>query len=275
MTKRNLILTTLLLLSYCLGYGQSYSGTIQDSKGVAVPYVNIGVVGKRIGTVSDTNGEYTLAIGKQYDNDTIRISSLGYEAISMQVGQFKEGPHDITLQNKDFGIDEIVVTPRETKEVRLGKFHNLDGNVTGSYNNPEMGHERGVRLNIKRSTLLRNITFQVKKNHGEQVLVRVNVYEEDGDNWRQKNHKPIYMQIPKGGPRNIKIELKNTENGAFVVDDDILVAIEWIDKESKQDIDFAAALLGDRLYVRDRSQDVWEKFPIGTIGIIVDGIQER
>ena len=50
-----------LLSCNVLLFGQQISGTVFEmDSNLPIEYVNIGIVGKNIGTVSDQNGKYTL-----------------------------------------------------------------------------------------------------------------------------------------------------------------------------------------------------------------------
>ena len=76
----------LLLSSNVLLYGQKISGTVLEmNSDKPVEYVNIGIVGRNIGTVSDQNGKYTLDIKSEHHDDTLRFSCIGYHAYSVKV----------------------------------------------------------------------------------------------------------------------------------------------------------------------------------------------
>ena len=55
-------------------------GTIADDKGIGIPYVNIGISEKAVGTVSTEHGKFDLAIPVDYSRDSLTISSVGFEA---------------------------------------------------------------------------------------------------------------------------------------------------------------------------------------------------
>jgi hypothetical protein len=59
-------------------YAQSVTGTVKDAKtGEPLPFVNVGVVGKNLGTVTDDAAVFNLSPDK-YPADSLRISILGY-----------------------------------------------------------------------------------------------------------------------------------------------------------------------------------------------------
>src|SRR6185436_4479023 len=79
----NLILTP-------ASFAQTWNGTLLCKEtGKPIEYANIGIVGKNVGTTSDVSGAFTLDLDKVHDNETIRISSIGFVAIQMKVLDFK------------------------------------------------------------------------------------------------------------------------------------------------------------------------------------------
>ncbi|PCI59012.1 MAG: hypothetical protein COB34_04220, partial [Methylophilaceae bacterium] len=60
-----------LLVYYSWSYGQDiYKGNISDGKSKeALAYVNLGIVGKNVGTVSDIYGNFKIELDQKYDND--------------------------------------------------------------------------------------------------------------------------------------------------------------------------------------------------------------
>ena len=71
-----LIFLLLILISNPL-FGQTFSGTVIDSKSnLPIEFVNIGIVGKNIGTTSDIRGNYNISIDSLFDNDSLLFSCI-------------------------------------------------------------------------------------------------------------------------------------------------------------------------------------------------------
>ena len=74
-----------LLFSISTAFSQTISGTVVDlSSKQALAYVNIGIVGKGVGKVSDSNGNFSIMLDEKYNDDTIKISMIGYTPIYMK-----------------------------------------------------------------------------------------------------------------------------------------------------------------------------------------------
>ena len=53
-------------------FGQGVAGVVMNAEGkVPVEFVNVGIVGKNVGTVSDVNGRFSFFVDPKYDNDTV------------------------------------------------------------------------------------------------------------------------------------------------------------------------------------------------------------
>src|SRR5690349_1591530 len=83
---RKLSLAALVLLlcsSVMMAQDRTVSGTVTDENGQALPGVNVLVKGTSQGTVSDSNGKYSLA--GVSDNATLVFSFIGYVAQEVPV----------------------------------------------------------------------------------------------------------------------------------------------------------------------------------------------
>ena len=87
---RQLLVIILGLLPVVL-YSQFVTGKIIDADSkIPLEYVNIGVIGKDKGTVCDKAGVFSLELPERFDNDTLRISIVGYDPVLYSVWEFKK-----------------------------------------------------------------------------------------------------------------------------------------------------------------------------------------
>lgn len=82
-------------------------------------YVNIGVLNKSLGTISDTTGRFLLNLQEENLTDTLQISRIGYHKIKVVVDQFVRNMNkQIELNPCDYILEEVkVVVNKETTEV--------------------------------------------------------------------------------------------------------------------------------------------------------------
>jgi pimeloyl-ACP methyl ester carboxylesterase len=58
-------------------------GVIRDRKSnLPLPYVNIGILNKDVGTTTNSKGEFELPLLESNTNDTLRVSMVGYEPVA-------------------------------------------------------------------------------------------------------------------------------------------------------------------------------------------------
>ena len=122
---KKVLLVALFLFTTLFTFGQNIAdGVIKNAQtNEPIPYVNIGILNRDKGTVSNENGEFTLEIPNEFINDTIKISSIGYESRIFIANEFiktlKENKN-ITLSEKVIELNEVVVSNKKLKEKILG-----------------------------------------------------------------------------------------------------------------------------------------------------------
>ncbi len=97
-----LLVTTSMLCAQ----SKTLSGTVTDENSAGLPGVSILLQGTTTGTVTDIEGKYALSV--QGDNPTLVFSSVGYETITMEVGN--QSTIDVNLLPDLTQLGEIVVT---------------------------------------------------------------------------------------------------------------------------------------------------------------------
>ena len=99
----------LLLLLTCSvtmrAQGGSVTGRISDEKGEMLIGVRVQEKGTTNGTITDTNGQYTLKLSA--GNPVLVISYIGYKPQEVKVG--KQKVVDIVLVEDVSSLDEVVV----------------------------------------------------------------------------------------------------------------------------------------------------------------------
>jgi outer membrane receptor protein involved in Fe transport len=101
----------ILSLFFCgIVSAQSVSGTVKDSQGLPIPGANIKVSGEATATVSDDNGNFTIAKSPPF---TIEVSSVGFAAKTVNV---TGNQITVALAEEETKLNEIVVSASRTPE---------------------------------------------------------------------------------------------------------------------------------------------------------------
>ncbi|MCB0667012.1 MAG: carboxypeptidase-like regulatory domain-containing protein [Saprospiraceae bacterium] len=75
-----------------------------------IPYANIGILNATVGTISDFDGTFSMAISRQYARDSVIFSALGYEKVKIPIRQFMEkNKLGIYLKEVAYKLAEVVV----------------------------------------------------------------------------------------------------------------------------------------------------------------------
>lgn len=257
--------------SGCLLSQDTLVGKVIDSQSKeSLAYVNIGVIGKNIGTVSSVNGDFKIIIPTGHDTDTIRVSSIGYEPMSIKVSTFRKTlklSNRIKLIPKVVSLKEFVVSSRELKEKVLGNT-TTSTSVTGGFSSNELGNEIGVKIKIKKSpTYVKDFNINIVENIYDTLKFRINFYDiKNGlPNKRLFDKNVIVVTTLKEGKLTVDLS-----DYAIVVEDDFIVAIEWIEDLGKTDgLRFSCGFLGKSIIARQTSQGKWTKITGVSVGINV------
>lgn len=261
-------------------FSQNFSGQIIDVESrKPVPYANIGIIGKTIGTVSDANGFFKIELNNKFDNDTLGISCIGYVSKKYQVRNFKndiKNPEKIKIElsPKVYQLNEVTIKPLKTKVYILGNFCDSNSTYGNAFYSEQLGTEIGVLIKLpgkKNKAYLQSFRFYVGEFTFEKFPVRLNIYN-------MKNNKPheniltepIYVEIKSEGEYII-----NLKNHNIILDDDFFISLEYykIPDKTKGKLIFCAThrknINKGNSYFRFTSQSNWEPEPLDNVGFSV------
>lgn len=265
---RSLIPFLFYLFSHAIIAQIALEGSINNAEtNESIPYVNIGIMNKGKGTVSDDKGNFSLVIPNEFLNDTMRISSIGYDTKLLIMSDFitiLKGNQKITLMESVIKLQEVLVSDKKIKEKILGN-KTKSKMMRGGFRNAELGNELGIKIPIKKkATYIHKFHAHITSNTGEQMKFRLNFYGiENGLPSNKIVTQNIIFQIAsKEG--NFTLDLSKYD---IVVDHDFFLTVELIENHGgeESEVFFSAGLLGNATVTRLTSQAQWEK--LGSIGI--------
>ncbi|TCD03966.1 SusC/RagA family TonB-linked outer membrane protein [Pedobacter psychroterrae] len=95
-----------LMLSATLSFAQkSFTGSVKDERGQALPGATVLEVGSSNGTATNSAGQFTLTLGAQ---SVIRVSLIGFVAQEITIGD--KTTVSVVLKEDDQTLNEVVVT---------------------------------------------------------------------------------------------------------------------------------------------------------------------
>ena len=123
-----------LIFLFHLQLFSQIKGTIVDQNNNPVPYANIWVENEAIGTTSEENGTFSIALKDV--NKTLVFSAIGFETLKQKASQVNV----VVLKATTYQINEVVIAKRfETKEKEIGATNSV---ISQAFDN-------GPRIDVK------------------------------------------------------------------------------------------------------------------------------
>jgi hypothetical protein len=123
-----------------------------------IGYANIGIIGKKVGTLSNTDGSFSVRLSQEYAADVLTFAALGFETQSLTVADLRQQTSGkIYLKEKIYSLAEVVVRSKTGKlqEITLGINRRTGGTYCG--NSQTAGAAMAVQLRAE------TVPFQISK----------------------------------------------------------------------------------------------------------------
>lgn len=215
-------ITTLLLLSSFLSFGQIESVLLDAETKTPIPYVNIWIENENTGTTSSETGNFSFP---KVDTDKYLIfSALGYETLRIQVSKIQ---NPVFLTPKIIHLGEVLITPRKGKQIKLVGNVSKKGIhsyfacfgtpwIVARYFKSEFLETPYIqKFKIVTSSDVKDAAFNVR-------LYKINTNGEPGEYLYDKN----IVCIAKKGKKITEIDVSNIN--LKVPDEGFFFAVEWL-----------------------------------------------
>lgn len=240
------------------------TGVVVDSDNQAVlPFVNIGIKKKNIGTSSLLDGTFTIKIPSQNENDTLTFSMVGYSELNLSIKNIvSTNQKTFQLKIKTTALNSVVVTASKLVEQKFGIKNNgaILHFTDGSTNQNDIFE---IAQLIKLDTTLSKITsvnLLISEPRNDSGTFRINFYGYDGSRPTEKIIEKSIVQTKQIQEGWLKFDLTKYKvylKGSFVV------AIEFIPTKKKNYPIYYEIKLGgsSKSFVRTSSQGEWSVPP--------------
>lgn len=250
---------------------------VNADTGEPLAFVNVGVVGKDVGTVTNETGTCKIALVDSLYNDSLKFSMLGYSPVAFLVRDFvQRAEHDnglVELKPTSYALREVKVKPRKTKTRVLGR-QTESRYVQAGFKSNQLGCEAGVLVNVKKGSVafVKSFSASVSNNEYDTLFFRLNIYSLK-DGMPHENilpHNVILRSTVKSGVIHANLESYN-----IVLEEDAVVSLEWIkDLGGTNGLFFSAVLGGGPVYYRHTSHGNWQKERMAGLGFWLTVEQE-
>ena len=209
------------------------AGKVVDEQGAPIPYANIGVFEKNIGTLSDPDGTFEITLPVQIANDSLIFSMVGFETKKILIKNLSTmtSPLLLRLNAKATVLNEITVSAKKLhrKVARLGWMGGKDGVLPLD---TVMGGG-AVALLVEAPQVpfyIEKLQVRLMYNSKDTLKLRFHVYEFDSAN-RQPGKDLLTREIiltenKKFGWLRFDLEMENI----LLNERRVCVGFEWIDE---------------------------------------------
>lgn len=242
-------------------------GQILDANNnTPLPYVNIGVIDTRLGTISSIDGNFELYLNEETTKDAIvRFSYLGYKTQDFTVSQLLEKEViKVSLKEDAFTLAVIEVRPEPTRFKTVGTRRTnskmFNHFAINRQPNQNLGASVGRRFNIgKKNAFLEKFNFYIVSNNFAKVRFRINVFSiKNGRPDKNLNAKDLIITIKDKAKGWVEVDLKSQN---IRLEEDVIIALEWIYAENGGTLSLPMNVpaTGTHFY-KYGSQDKWKRF---------------
>jgi hypothetical protein len=265
---------------------QTIQSTVIDFNTRApIPFVNIGILGKNHGTVSDDAGKFSLEVPKAgwSSSDTLRFSAIGYQSVDVVLLHEPELPPSIYLKPITLTLPTVVINPKKFKRPKVLGHRNNSPNMVFYFQSNRLGTELCNLIEVKKGSFyLKKAHFNIAQNNFGSLFFRVHVYENDGGK-PGKNLLPKELIVStdfKKGTLSVDLAPYN-----LVVNQDFFLGLEWVKTLNKgnisKDLQFCIGLgQAGGIFAKNTSQALWHTINQRVmgfqahLGFYVEGAQE-
>lgn len=269
--SKSLIIIFLLLIGTVYGQGEITGKIIDSETGTAIPYVNIGIKNKTIGTISNTKGNFNLKLNSQVDpKDKVIFSHIGYIEQEHTISILLNNKNTISLSPKTTALNEVVVkfkSPRTKKLGRkgigLGLMHANFYTIHDKDVDDKLSREMGMRLPVRKNCGISALNFNITQNEFKSIKFRINFYRIKGGYPDELlNIHDIVFEIKDGQLGWLNVDL--TQYDIYLEEDleEVGVTIQWLETEKMNDNSkyfsiSTAVATSKNFYFREKTMDKW------------------
>jgi hypothetical protein len=236
---------------------------INSSNKLPIQFVNIGIKGKNIGTITNEHGEFNIDIQDTLTNETLRFSCVGYKPQNARIQNLNSSYTSVTIalepEIQIMREVEIKVKPLKDKSLGITAHNPLWGSA--------ISHNPGDIIEVARTIIVKNKETKILSAH-----IYLNAAPSDSGTFRLnfyylKNGKPDSLAVNKSIISTLVLKkgwIKIDVNQECIyLNRDFAFAFEYLPTGNallkKNDLMYGGKLGGNDGYFRLSSQGDWQK----------------
>lgn len=249
----------LLCISFSVNSQVVITGSVRSANDHQIEYVNIGILGKSIGTVTDKDGYFSIRIPESQIDDTLMIRHINYETKCIIIRNLsKNKTNEIVLTDKENRLSEVIVLSRQIKKKWIHKGFKIPGSAEPNL----LGEEFGITIKTSKFSGITKCKFDVTSCEYDSVVFRFNISQMD----KMTPYYSKYITVIKDAQKRtyeipLSIPLEQQK--------EIFVSLEYVYSYGKGGIKLPIYL--GKAYSRKTSLDTFIELPV-RIGFSIEAI---
>ncbi|MES2515919.1 MAG: alpha/beta hydrolase-fold protein [Bacteroidota bacterium] len=226
----------------------------------AMPYTNIGIKHKNIGTISGEDGRFSIQIPQLHVDDTLSFFMIGYEELHVPVRNILHS-QTFQIQAKKYTLAEVPVSANRLVERSFGikKHYSPLHFSDGSLNQDDIFEIAQVIHLPQTLSKISSLNLFINQSINDSGLFRINFYAvEDNRPGKRIITKNILQCVPiKEGWLTFDLATYNIYlKGTFII------ALEFIPTKENKNISYEVKIGGSaQSFVRSSSMGKWQVPP--------------
>lgn len=271
--KKQLILVFILVCKANFAQDIFVTGTVLNSENnMPIPYVNIGVKNKSIGTISNSKGVFKLRLKENFVNlnDSVTFSCIGFKSKSYKLPLLLSKENRVELIEEITNLEEVVVSTKQPKKKRLGRAVKglglMHWNFYSYYDvdvDDRLSKELGMKFNLRKDCEITDLNFNITSNQFKSVKFRINFYKIENNKPAERLfNKDIIVEVKDGYLGWYKADLKKYDLYIDKEIEDVAITIQWLESKKKNEnskyfaLSVSASPL-NRLFFREKAMGKW------------------
>ena len=164
-------------------YAQAINGTVLSAdNNETLPYVNIGIRNKNVGTISSIDGKFSITIPEKNKDDTLVFSMVGFEELKLPVPEAAKRDSSFVLQPRVSKMNEVKISSKKLVEKKYGLvkykpiLHFLDGSIK---QDDIFEIAQLIKLGPSPSRI-KTVSLHINEDRKDSGTFRINFYQYDG-----------------------------------------------------------------------------------------------
>ncbi|MGY6647350.1 carboxypeptidase-like regulatory domain-containing protein [Wenyingzhuangia sp. IMCC45574] len=251
------------------------NGTIYDETNETVPFVTVGILNKAIGTASSEDGEFALLVTENELNDTLYVSSLGFDTYKIKVKEYiNKKDRKIILKENIVSLDAVkLLHPIDYVKNAL---KNLKNNTLSKTHVKEILYRRAATENGKAKFFVENYVKLKGRGPGYWMgTMQVTEMRKSADYrfWKRKqfNHSMEHMNnanplTPNDSNHAVNLKKLNwKKTGSSSYDGNDVVILEGTQKDILNKITLYVGIEDYKIYRIERGNAlfIYKEHPSG------------